>query len=123
MSDEPGDYDEVKLKKLLKKYLSQSLYSAKRIRDVLLPVCLKKEKITREELKKEFVKYGEAENIRDAGYFLSLISVQIGMKKNDFIRQIIKYEYPNYPWEKDNYSINSKYKEIVEDVLNELKSK
>jgi len=123
MSDEPGDYDEVKLRKLLKKYLSQSLYSAKRIRDVLLPVCLEKEKITREELKEEFVKYGEAENIRDAGYFLSLISVQIGMKKNDFLRQVLKYEYPNYPWEKDNYSINSQYKEMVKEILDELKSK
>jgi hypothetical protein len=27
------------------------------------------------------------------------------MAKNDFLRQVIGYEYPNYPWEKDNYSI------------------
>jgi len=49
--------------------LSQGLYSVKRIMDVLLLVCLEKGKITREELKQEFVKYGEADNIRDAGYF------------------------------------------------------
>ena len=123
MSDEPGDYDDEKLRKLLKKYLSQNLYSAKRIRDVLLPVCLEKDKITREELKEEFVKYGEADNTRDAGYFLSLISVQIGMKKNDFLRQVIKYEYPNYPWEKDNYRIDEKYKEMIKEILNQLKNK
>ena len=123
MSDEPGNYDDEKLRKLLKKYLSQSLYSAKRIRDVLLPVCLEKGKITREELKQEFVKYGEADNVRDAGYFLSLISLQLGMKKNDFLRQVIRYEYPNYPWEKDNYRIDEKHRELVKNILNELKQK
>lgn len=37
--------------------------------DVLLPVCLEKGKITRKELKQEFVKYGKADNVRDTGYF------------------------------------------------------
>jgi len=120
MSDEPGEYDNTKLKKLLKKYLSQSLYSSKRIRNVLLPACLEKGALTRDELKKEFVNSGEAESVRDAGYFLSLVSQQIGMEKNDFLRQVIGYDYPNYPWEKDNYKIKDEYKELVQEVLNEL---
>lgn len=117
MSDEPGSYDDVELGKMLTRYLSQDMYSAKRIRKVLLPVCLKSGKVTREQLKDEFVTYGEAESVRDAGYFLSLISQQIGMAKNDFLRQVIGYEYPNNPWEKDNYIIRENYEALVREVL------
>jgi len=120
MSDKPGEYDNSQLKQLLKKYLSQDLYSARRIRDVLLPVCLKRERVTREELKAEFVNYGEAETVRQAGYFLSLISQQVGMEKNDFLRQIIGYDYPNNPWEKDNYRIEGDCKDLVKEVLSEF---
>lgn len=123
MSDEPGDYEEETLRKQLLQYLSQNLYSSQRIRNVLLPVCLEKNKVTREQLKEEFVKYGEADNVRDAGYFLSLISQQVGMKKNDFLRQIIGYNYPNNPWEKDNYHIKEGYKDFVKQLLDDLKSK
>jgi hypothetical protein len=54
---------------------------------------------------------------KNAGYFMSLISLQIGMKKNDFLRQVISYEYPNYPWEKDNYAIRQGYKELIEELI------
>ena len=50
MSDEPGNYDEDTLKQKLKNYLTQNLYSARRIRDVLLPVCVENISITREKL-------------------------------------------------------------------------
>jgi RecB family endonuclease NucS len=120
MSDEPGEYDEAELKRLLKNYLSLDLYSARRIRDVLLPVCLKREVVPRDELKEEFVNYGEADDIRRAGHFLSLISQQIGIEKNDFLRQVIGYEYPTNPWEKDNYRVRDEYKELVAEVLSEL---
>ena len=123
MSDEPGDYKDVALRKELQQYLSQSLWSARRIRRVLLPVCLDSEQVTRDELKEEFVKCGEADNVRDAGYFLSLISLQVGMKKNAFLRQIIGYDYPNNPWEKDNYRIRDGYREVVREVLSQLESK
>lgn len=120
MSDEPGKYDDIQLKARLEKYLSQDLYSARRIRDVLLPVCLEQQsEVIREKLKEEFVDRGEAESIRQAGYFLSLISQQVGMEKNDFLRQIIGYEYPNNPWEKDNYRIRDEYQELVAEVLSE----
>jgi hypothetical protein len=121
MSDEPGEYDDIQLKALLRKYLLQDLYSARRIRDVLLPVCLEQRSgVTREELKEEFVDRGEAENVRRAGYFLSLISQQIGMEKNDFLRQVIRYEYPNNPWEKDNYRVGDEHQELVAEVLSEV---
>ena len=122
MSDEPGNYDNDTLKQKLKNYLSQNLYSSRRIRDVLLPVCLENTPISRDKLKEEFVKRGEAADLSNAGYFLSLISSQVGQKKNDYLRQVIGYEYPNYPWEKDNYQIREGYKELVESLLNDLKN-
>ena len=117
MSDEPGTHDEPELKRLLRDYLSLDMYSARRIRRVLLPVCLERKVVTREDLKQDFVTREEAESARDAGYFLSLISVQVGMKKNDFLRQVIGYEYPNNPWEKDRYRIRDGYRELVREVL------
>jgi hypothetical protein len=117
MSDEPGNYDMAELKELLLNYFSQDLKSAKRIKTVLLPECLKKKVVTRDELKRAFIDYNEPNAEKNAGYFMSLISLQIGMKKNDFLRQIISYEYPNYPWEKDNYSIREDYKEMVKEII------
>jgi len=122
MSDEPGSYDTETLQEKMKGYLSQNLYSSRRIRDVLLPVCLENKSITRDKLKEEFVERDEASDLSNAGYFLSLISSQVGQKKNDFLRQVIGYEYPNYPWEKDNYHIREGYKELVENLLEDLKN-
>jgi hypothetical protein len=117
MSDEPGNYDQERLKELLKMYLNNQQWSSKRIKNILLPVLLKKEKITREQLKKEFVKAGEAADENKAGYFIALMSNQLGQTKKDFLRQVISYEYPKYHWEKDNFSIRNEYKELVKEIL------
>lgn len=117
MSDEPGNYKEAELKELLNNYFSHNLKSARRIKDVLLPECLKMGVVTREKLKKVFVEYKEPNAEKNAGYFMSLISLQIGMKKNDFLRQIIAYEYPNNPWEKDNYQIRNSYEQLVKELI------
>jgi hypothetical protein len=55
-----------------------------------------------------------------AGYFLALISSQLGFKWNDFLRQVIKYEFPNNKWEKDNFTIRTEYRELVKEVLRNL---
>ena len=73
------------------------------------------------ELLKEIVKSGEAKNESEAGYFMSLISSQLGHKWKDYLRQIIEYGFPNYDWEKDNFKIRDNYYEIVKIVLKELK--
>jgi hypothetical protein len=117
MSDEPGNYEEGQLRDLLLRYLSQDLVTAQRIRDVLLPVCLEQDLITRERLKQEFITQNVLNDPSKVGYVISLISVQIGMQKNDFLRQVIGYEYPNYPWEKDNYFIRPEYRPLVKEVL------
>lgn len=120
MSDEPGQYEDDELKELLLQYLSQDMVTVKRMLKVFLPVCLSLDKVQRELLKKEFVKREEAEDTSKAGYYLTFISSQMGMEKNDFLRQVIGYEYPNYAWEKDNYFIRTEYRDLIKDVLNQL---
>jgi len=121
MSNEPGNYEDAALKEQLKKYLSKNLYSAQRIKDYFLPVLLKNGKVTREQMRKEFVKMKAAPDESQAGYFLALISNQLGHKWKDYLRQVISYETPNFPDVKDNFSLRPEYKQIVEDVLKELR--
>jgi hypothetical protein len=119
MSDDPGDYDDEELEPHLTKYLSSGLWSARRIRDILLPACLSKGTITRSQLVQEFVNKGLTSDQASIGRFISLMSGQFGMAKNDFLRQAIGYSYPEYPWQKDNYFVRDEYKEMVARVLAE----
>jgi len=120
MSDEPGDYEIQELRNLLIQYLSQNMVTSRRIKNILLPLCLESDVATRDDLKRELVARGEAEDISKAGFAQSVISGQIGLKKNDFLRQVIGYGYPNNPWEKDEYFIHSGYRDLVEEILDEL---
>ncbi|MFC1737952.1 endonuclease NucS domain-containing protein [Planctomycetota bacterium] len=120
-SDEPGDYEKDELKRKLKEYLKRSQVTNQRIKDIILPYCLNKGVLTREILKSELTKYDSSVEPAKAGYHLTIISNQLGMKKNDFLRQIIKYEYPTYEWEKDNYQIREGYSELAKEILEELK--
>jgi hypothetical protein len=118
-SNEPGNYDEATLKEKLTQYLSQDLDTAKRIRDYILPVLLKNEVTTREDMRKEFIKMGVASESQ-AGYFLVHISSQLGLRRNDYLRQVIAYGFPTNSWEKDNFSIRAEYRELVKAVLDDL---
>jgi len=118
-SDDPGDYEEAELKIRLKSYLSREGKVPQRIREVLLPLCLKNEKVSREMIKKELVDRGESEDEGKAGIRLTAISRVIGFERNDYLRQIIQYDKPN-PWEKDNYRLVERYKDLVKNVLDEL---
>lgn len=123
MSDEPGKYELDVLEEKLTEYLSKSLWSSQRIRDYFLPTLLAKGQVTRDELRKEFVRLSAARDESQAGYFLALISSQLGHKWKDYLRQVIYYDYPNHPWEKDNFRIRDEYLDLVSRVLNRLKSK
>lgn len=123
MSNEPGTYDRDTLEMKLTEYLSKNLWSSRRIRDYFLPTLLAKGQVTRDELRKEFVRLNAAPDESQAGYFLSLISSQLGFKWNDHLRQVIYYEFPNHPWEKDNFKIRDEYVELVTMVLKSFKSK
>ncbi|MBN2045857.1 MAG: DUF91 domain-containing protein [Anaerolineales bacterium] len=122
MSDKPGEYEVEELNTLLARYFSQKNHqSAMLIRTVIIPTCFKNGTITRNELKELFVEKGFAEDARKAGQYLSIISQQMGLKKNDFLRQVISYGYPNYPWEKDNYSVVPEYAHLVKEVIQSIK--
>lgn len=123
MSDEPGSYNLETLDLKLTEYLSKSLYSSQRIKDYFLPILLEKGKVTRDQLKKEFVNMKAAPDERQAGIFLALISGQLGYQWNDFLRQVISFNYPNHPWEKDNFQIPDEYVELVKKILEKLSSK
>ena len=120
MSDEPGDYELDKLTELLKNYFKHANYSSNRMKNVLLPALLTKKTLTRNQLKQEFVKKEEAEDESQAGYFIALISNQLGQAKKDYLRQIISYEYPENDYTKDNFSLREGYEKLVEELIGEL---
>ena len=122
MSDEPGQYSEDELRRLLRGYLSQNLVTAQRIRDVLIPACLKQDKLSREQLKDEFLRHNPDVDPTKAGYSLSVISGQLGMEKNAFLRQVIGYEYPTYDWVKDNFFIRPEHRQLVIEVVDAIES-
>lgn len=120
MSDEPGNYDRDKLRNLLKDYLSENRPTPKRIKEILLPLCLKHKVVTREIIKRELLKRGEANDEGKAGIILTTISREIGIAQRDYLRQIIRYDKPN-PWEKENYRLVDDYRDLVKSILEELK--
>jgi hypothetical protein len=91
--------------------------------DILFPTILKTKLLTRDQLKKAFVEFDPSYDESKVGYYLTLVSSQLGMKKNDFLRQVVAYEYPRHRWEKDNFSIREQYRDLVKEVLEELKDR
>ncbi len=81
MSDEPGEYETDKLMELLKAYFKRANYSANRMKNVLLPALLSKNKITRRELKEEFVKTGEAPDEKPSRIFYCFNFKSIGTRQ------------------------------------------
>lgn len=118
MSDEPGNYDRDVLRKLLVDYLSRDRVTNQRIRDVLLPALLQKDTLSREELKEKVLEYDQTLDGSKVGYHLSVISVQLGMEKNDFLRQVISYD--NHSLGKDNFSLKPEYKGLVREIVEEI---
>jgi len=118
-SNQPGSYENEELKSHLIKYLSDKKITNQRIKNVLLPALLKSESLTREQLIQAFADAGN--EVTKIGNYISLISNQMDMEKNSFLRQVISYgKHPTRTWEKDNYSIKPEYKDLVTEVLSEL---
>jgi len=121
MSDKPGDYEDDELENRLIKYLSEDRATPRRIKDIILPLCLKHRIVSREMIKKELVDRKEADDEGKAGIILTTISRELGIKPRDYLRQIIRYDrIPLY--EKENYRIEDKYRDMVKRVLDTFKS-
>lgn len=120
--DAPGTYDVLQLKQLLLDYLAQTSVASSRIRDILLPACLKNKVLTREQLKTAISGFGPNCSKGKIRSHVTLVSSQLGMLKNDFLRQVIQYGYPNHHWEKDHFFIKDQYRTLVAEVLEQLKT-
>jgi len=121
MSDEPGNYDDEELEELLVKYLKEDRKTPIRIKNILIPLILENNIVTREMIKKSLIKNNEVTDEGKAGIIITSISREIGLKNRDYLRQIIQYEKPN-PWEKENYKLVGKYKNLLKEILNEIKN-
>jgi hypothetical protein len=122
-SDEPGSYEDDALRSKLTAYLSRKPVTNQRILKVFLPILLKGKTVTRVQLKSEYQKLVPEEEVPKVGYYLSMISGQLGREGNDFLRQVVVYEYPNHPWEKDNFALREEYRDLVADVVAKLSAK
>lgn len=121
MSDDPGHHSASALKELLRDYLSRDKVTNKRMRDILFPSLLETKVVTRAALKKAFVGFDPQYDESKVGYYLTLVSSQLGMEKNDFLRQVVAYGYPRFHWEKDNFELREEYRSLVREVLDGFK--
>ena len=125
-SDEPGNYPPDELREKLLNYLKRPGPAAQWIREVLLPLCLQaleenRNYITREEIVKELVQRGEADDESQAGIKFTSVSNQLDLAKNDFLRQVIRYERdPEHQWLKRRFWIDKNSASLVKEVLEEL---
>ncbi len=119
MSDEPGNYDDDELRNYLMEYLSSERPTPRRVREILLPLCVDHEPVRREEIKNQLIKIEEVKDEGRAGLILTTISRALGIPQRDYLRQVIRYEKVS-PWEKENYRIEEKYKDMIRELLDEL---
>ena len=117
ISDEPGTYKDSELKDKIKQYLMKEEDSPRRIKNILLPLCLKHDTVTRDLLEDELVAKGEAQEDK-VGKVISSLSRVLSLEKNDFLRQVISYEKEGQT--KDNYKIRENYKPLIKEILEEL---
>ena len=113
MSDEPGDYERDELERMLIDYLSQDYKTTRVMRDIMLPFLLERGPASRPDLVEELA----AKGVETPGHLIANISRLLGIARNDFLRQVIGYEYPTHEWEKDNYQVRDGYKKLVAQVL------
>jgi len=115
MDDKPSNYEDDDLKDILKDYLSENRATPHRIKNILLPLCIENPIVSREMIKEKIQK---EENVEEgkAGLILTTISREITIASRGYLRQIIEYDLPN-PWEKENYRIVDKYKNLVKEIL------
>ncbi len=119
LSDEPTALDESHLREQLKSYLDSDRATPRRVRTVLLPLCLAKPVVSRDDLINRLVESKEAKDERQAGFIVTTISRELGMAKRGYLRQLIKYERPEGNWIKDNYRVADEHRGLVEGLLSE----
>lgn len=120
LSDDPGAYDEETLTGLLRRYFAQANETPRRIRQVLLPLCLENDKVPRDLVKQRLIDQGETDNWGTAGRIATTISRELALLKNDFLRQIIRYDRAAPSWWRDHFRIAEEWRDLVVRLLDEL---
>jgi len=120
---EKSNYDTEKLKKELKSSLTRKSILTPRVIAFLEIINAEKRAYDREELKEKLFEYNIGEDIGQSGRYLSNISQFLTKKSNPHFRQIIEFETGGSTGEvKNNYRVVNEYREILNDILNELKT-
>lgn len=115
MSDRPGSYEREKLESKVENYLSEDRITPRRIKEVLLPLCLRNKVVSREQIIKELIRKGEAEDEWKAALILTTISRELGIESRDYLRQIIRYKKGRGG--KYDYELVDDYKNLVKGLL------
>lgn len=119
---EKGNFYKKTLKEKLKETFSRESDLTSRL-IVFIKILLSEDKnFNRGEIKEKLFGSGVGKNIGQTGRYLSNISQFLTKKSTPHLRQIIDFTLPKgrEGEVKDNYKINPKYKELVEEVLNEI---
>lgn len=120
LSDEPGAYEEETLVDLLRRYFSQTNETPRRIRQVLLPLCLENDEVPRDLVRQRLIDHGETDNWGTAGRIASTLSRELALMKNDFLRQVIRYDRAAPSGERDRFRIADEWRNTVTRLLEQL---
>jgi hypothetical protein len=117
MSDEPGDYSDDELRELLTAYLSEKRASPRRIRNIVLPLCLEREIVPRDKFLDRLLEEQEAHDRGQAGTVFSTVSREIGWPDRDYLRQVIRWRDVEGEDKKENFYIPDEYRQLVREIL------
>jgi hypothetical protein len=120
---EKSDYDAEILEKELKSSLTRNSVLTPRVIAFLEIINSEKRTYDREELKEKLFEYNIGEDVGQSGRYLSNISQFLTKKSNPHFRQIIEFETGGSTGEvKNNYRVKNEYRELLNNILNELKT-
>jgi hypothetical protein len=107
---------------IIKETLNRKLDLTPRLK-AFLEILLTEDKLfNREEIKAELLKRNIGRDIGRSGALLSNISQFLTKKSNPHLRQIISFDTGGGLGEtKENYKINSEYRELLQKILSDLK--
>ncbi|MBD3359242.1 MAG: DUF262 domain-containing protein [Candidatus Buchananbacteria bacterium] len=115
---EPGQYNNIVLKKKLIDTLNIESAVIPRLKVFLQILASENKVFNREEIKEKLHQHGIGDNIGKTGRYLSNISQFLTKRNNSHLRQVVNFQTGGEMGElKNNYSLNEKYRELVKEVL------
>jgi hypothetical protein len=117
---ERGNFDEETLRNKLIETLTRKTELTPRFRAFLEILLSEDREFSREEIKQKLHSAGIGKNLGQTGRYLSNISQLLTKKSTPHLRQVIDFSGGSRRGElKDNFKVNSTYKELLRQVLEE----